>query len=234
VDGLLIPGGFGTRGVEGKIAAIKYVREKNIPFFGICLGLQVAIVEIARDLCSLKDANSAEFAPESANPVIDIMDDQKSIEDKGGTMRLGAYPCKLKRGTKAFSAYKVVDISERHRHRYEVNNTYRDALTEVGVEFSGLSPDGNLVEIMEFKPHKWFVACQFHPEFKSRPMKAHPLFKGFVHAVLADKKKPVKKKGAASGKAKAAKGKTKASSAKTKATAAKSKVKKKSTKSRSR
>ncbi|MBE9527838.1 MAG: CTP synthase [Proteobacteria bacterium] len=236
VDGLLIPGGFGTRGVEGKIAAIKYVREKNIPFFGICLGLQVAIIEIARDLCALKDANSAEFAPESANPVIDIMDDQKSIEDKGGTMRLGAYPCKLKQGTKAFSAYKTVDISERHRHRYEVNNSYRDALTEVGVEFSGLSPDGNLVEIMEFKPHKWFVACQFHPEFKSRPMKAHPLFKGFVRAVLAGKKTPAKKKSASAAKAKASKAKkakkTKASSAKTKAPAAKKQ--KKSTKSRTR
>ncbi len=190
VDGLLIPGGFGMRGVEGKIASIKYVREKNIPFFGICLGMQVAIIEIARDLCSFSDANSAEFAPESTHPVVDIMDDQKSVEDKGGTMRLGAYPCKLKQGTKAYSVYKSIDISERHRHRYEVNNSYRDALGKVGVEFSGLSPDGNLVEIMEYKPHKWFVACQFHPEFKSRPMKPHPLFKGFVRAVLSGKKGP--------------------------------------------
>lgn len=188
LDGLLIPGGFGNRGVEGKIAAIRHARENKIPFFGICLGMQVAIIEIARDLGGLKDANSTEFASDTAHPVVDIMDTQRGINAKGGTMRLGAYPCTLKKGTKAWAAYGVGEISERHRHRYEVNNGFRKALEAVGVEFSGAAPDDSLVEIMEFKPHPWFVACQFHPEFKSSPMKAHPLFKGFIKAVLARKK----------------------------------------------
>ena len=192
VDGVLIPGGFGSRGVEGKISAIKYVREHKIPFFGICLGMQVAIIEIARNLCGLKQANSAEFNPDGPDPVIDIMEAQKGIHAKGGTMRLGAYPCNLKRGSKAYAVYGSVDISERHRHRFEVNNSYRPVLEKAGVEFSGLSPDGALVEIMEYKGHPWFVACQFHPEFKSGPMKAHPLFIGFIKAVISNKKKASK------------------------------------------
>ncbi|HLC18102.1 MAG TPA: CTP synthase [Thermodesulfobacteriota bacterium] len=197
VDGVLIPGGFGSRGVEGKISAIRYVREKGMPFFGICLGMQVAVIEIARDLCGLKEANSSEFNPSTPYAVVDIMEEQKKIYTKGGTMRLGAYPCVIKKGTKAYSVYGASEISERHRHRYEVNNSYREVLERAGVVLSGLSPDGNLVEIMEYKHHPWFVACQFHPEFKSRPMKAHPLFKGFVKSVLTKKlgaSKTVKKK----------------------------------------
>ncbi|MBI5886742.1 MAG: CTP synthase [Deltaproteobacteria bacterium] len=193
VDGVLIPGGFGNRGVEGKIAAIKYARENGIPFFGICLGMQVAIIEIARDLCGIKDASSSEFDQECANPVIDIMEGQRGVTAKGGTMRLGAYPCVIKNGTKAFDAYGATDISERHRHRYEVNNNYREALEAAGVEWCGLSPDGTLVEIMEYKPHPWFVACQFHPEFKSRPAAPHPLFTGFVKAVIDAKAASAKK-----------------------------------------
>ncbi|MEK7772892.1 MAG: CTP synthase [Deltaproteobacteria bacterium] len=192
VDGVLIPGGFGSRGVEGKIAAIRYVRENKIPFFGICLGMQVAIIEIARDLCGLKDANSSEFNPDSSAPVVDIMETQRGINAKGGTMRLGAYPCVIKKGSKAHVAYGAVDISERHRHRYEVNNVYRQTLEKAGVEFSGLSPDESLVEIMEFRHHPWFLACQFHPEFKSRPLMPHPLFRGFVKAVMAHRAQALK------------------------------------------
>ncbi|MFQ5466075.1 MAG: CTP synthase [Thermodesulfobacteriota bacterium] len=188
IDGVLIPGGFGSRGVEGKIATIKYVRENDIPFLGICLGMQVAVIEIARSLCGLKGANSSEFDPDSPHQVVHIMEDQKSVADKGGTMRLGACPCVLKKGTRAQAAYGSTEISERHRHRYEVNNAYRESLKEAGVEFSGLSPDGSLVEIMEFKHHPWFVACQFHPEFKSTPFTPHPLFRGFVKALLARKR----------------------------------------------
>ncbi|MBE7414284.1 MAG: CTP synthase [Deltaproteobacteria bacterium] len=187
VDGILIPGGFGGRGVEGKIASIKYARESRMPFFGICLGMQVAIIEIARGLASMKFANSSEFDPETPYPVVHIMEAQRAVNAKGGTMRLGAYPCVIKRGTRAHAAYGSTEISERHRHRFEVNNLYRDELEKAGVEFSGLSPDGSLVEIMEYKNHPWFVACQFHPEFKSRPMEPHPLFKGFIKAVLAEK-----------------------------------------------
>jgi len=185
VDGILIPGGFGSRGVEGKVASVRYAREKGVPFFGICLGMQVAVIETARGLCGLKEANSSEFDPETPDPVVDIMESQKGIDDKGGTMRLGAYPCVVKKGTKAYAAYKAVEISERHRHRFEVNNRYRSALEDAGVELSGLSPDTTLVEIIELKRHPWFVACQFHPEFKSRPLACHPLFKGFIKAVLA-------------------------------------------------
>ncbi|WKZ32005.1 MAG: CTP synthase [Thermodesulfobacteriota bacterium] len=187
VDGILIPGGFGGRGVEGKIASIKYARESRMPFFGICLGMQVAIIEIARGLASMKFANSSEFDPETPYPVVHIMEAQRAVNAKGGTMRLGAYPCVIKRGTRAHAAYGSTEISERHRHRFEVNNSYRAELEKAGVEFSGLSPDGSLVEIMEYRNHPWFVACQFHPEFKSRPMEPHPLFKGFIKAVLSEK-----------------------------------------------
>ena len=193
VDGILIPGGFGGRGVEGKITSIKYARENKIPFFGICLGMQVAIIEIARDLCGMKHANSSEFDPESPNPVVHIMEAQRSVNAKGGTMRLGAYPCAVKKGTKAYAVYGMAEISERHRHRFEVNNMFRPELEKAGVEFSGLSPDGSLVEIMELKGHPWFVACQFHPEFKSRPMEPHPLFKGFIKAVISHKLQAARK-----------------------------------------
>ena len=204
IDGLLIPGGFGGRGVEGKIASIRHARESRMPFFGICLGMQVAIIEIARDLCSMKFANSSEFDPESPYPVVHIMESQRSVNSKGGTMRLGAYPCVLKKGTKAHSVYGTTEISERHRHRFEVNNAYRGELEKAGVDFSGLSPDGSLVEIMEYKNHPWFVACQFHPEFKSRPMEPHPLFKGFVRAVLSHKLNAVKGQKSKPGKKKTA------------------------------
>lgn len=193
IDGILIPGGFGGRGVEGKISSIKYARENRVPFFGICLGMQVAIIEIARDLCGMKHANSSEFDPESPSPVVHIMEAQRSVNAKGGTMRLGAYPCAVKKGTKAYSVYGTSEISERHRHRFEVNNSFRPELEKAGVEFSGLSPDGSLVEIMELKGHPWFVACQFHPEFKSRPMEPHPLFKGFIKAVVAQKTQAARK-----------------------------------------
>lgn len=184
VDGVLVPGGFGTRGIEGKLTAIRYARERRIPFFGICLGMQVATIEIARDLCGLKGANSSEFDADSRYPVIDMMLEQRGITTKGGTMRLGAYPCHIKRDTLAFKAYGKVEIMERHRHRYEVNNQYRETLEKSGVVLSGLSPDGRLVEIMELKGHPWFLGCQFHPEFKSRPMAPHPLFKEFIKATI--------------------------------------------------
>lgn len=183
-DGLLVPGGFGSRGVEGKIKAIRYARENKIPFFGICLGMQLAVLDIARDLCGIQDANSSEFDPHTPNPVIDLMDEQKSVVTKGATMRLGAYPCELEKDTLAFAAYGDRKISERHRHRYEFNNAYMDRLKEQGLVFSGICPDGNLVELVEYKNHPWFVGCQFHPEFKSRPMNPHPLFKDFIKAAL--------------------------------------------------
>ncbi len=200
VDGVLIPGGFGSRGVEGKIAAIRYSRENKVPFFGICLGMQVAIIEIARDLCGLKDADSSEFNPDTTAPVVDIMETQRGINAKGGTMRLGAYPCVIRKGSRAHAAYGSTEISERHRHRYEVNNVYRQTLEKAGVEFSGLSPDESLVEIMEFRHHPWFVACQFHPEFKSRPLSPHPLFRGFVKAVMAHKAQALKGRAGKGGK----------------------------------
>lgn len=180
-DGILIPGGFGERGIEGKIAAIKYARENNVPLFGICLGMQCAVVEFARNVCGIADANSAEFVENNYN-VIHIMSDQLKVKQKGGTMRLGAYPCNLKKGTKAFMAYKKSKISERHRHRYEVNNKFRKTLEEHGMIISGLSPDESLVEMMELENHPWFVGCQFHPELKSRATFAHPLFRDFVKA----------------------------------------------------
>ncbi|OGU25966.1 MAG: CTP synthase [Ignavibacteria bacterium GWA2_54_16] len=181
VAGLLVPGGFGERGVEGKIEAIRYVREHNIPFLGICLGLQCAVIEFARNVCGLKGANSTEFK-KTKNNVIDLMMDQKGVKNLGGTMRLGAYPCIVAKGTKAFKAYRKDLISERHRHRFEVNNRFRKKLADGGMVFSGVSPDNTLVEIIELPDHPWFVAGQFHPELKSRAINPHPLFRDFVRA----------------------------------------------------
>ncbi|MFQ5498534.1 MAG: CTP synthase [Candidatus Zixiibacteriota bacterium] len=184
IDGLLIPGGFGERGVEGKIEAIKYVREQRIPFLGICLGMQCAVIEFARNVCGLADAHSFEFYRDLKHPVIHLMADQEGVTELGGTMRLGAYPCALTEGSFSWRAYGQSRISERHRHRYELNNAYRDMLTDNGLIFSGLSPDGRLVEIIEVPDHPWFVGVQFHPELKSRVTKPHPLFRDFVHAAV--------------------------------------------------
>ena len=184
VDGILVPGGFGVRGVDGKVEAVRYAREKNIPYFGICLGLQCTIIEAARYICGLERANSSEFDPATPDPVIDLLPSQRDVDDMGGTMRLGLYPCKLQEGTLAQLCYDEEVIYERHRHRYEVNNHYRTALQEAGLVFSGLSPDGRLVEIVERDDHPWFLAVQFHPEFKSRPNRPHPLFRDFVGAAL--------------------------------------------------
>jgi CTP synthase len=187
VDGILVPGGFGDRGIEGKIRAIQYARENKIPYLGLCLGMQCAVIEFARNVAGLKGANSTEFDPHTSHPVIDLMPEQKDIDEKGGTMRLGVYPCKVIEGTKAYEAYKDELIYERHRHRYEFNNQYRELLTSKGLVLSGLSPDEKLVEIIELKDHPYFVASQFHPEFKSRPLKPHPLFRDFIGAMLKDK-----------------------------------------------
>jgi CTP synthase len=184
LDGLLIPGGFGERGVEGKIEAIRYVREQNIPFLGICLGMQCAVIEFARNVCGLKEAHSYEFYRELKHPVIHLMADQEGVTELGGTMRLGAYPCVISENTRTWEAYQVKQIHERHRHRYEVNNAYRDMLIDNGLTLSGLSPDGRLVEIVELAGHPWFVAGQFHPELKSRPTRPHPLFRDFVSAAV--------------------------------------------------
>lgn len=183
VSGILVPGGFGERGIDGMINAVQFARENNIPFFGICLGLQCAVIEFARNVCGIKKAHSSEFKKNKFS-VIDLMPDQKNIKDMGATMRLGAYPCVVKEGTKTFEAYKSHNISERHRHRYEFNNKFRSQLAEKGLVFSGLSPDRELVEIIEYSDHNWFVACQFHPELKSRATNAHPLFREFVKAAL--------------------------------------------------
>ena len=183
-DGILVPGGFGDRGIEGKISAIRYARENDVPYFGICLGMQLAVIEFARNVCGLTGAFSTEFDANTPYPVIDIMAEQKEIDKLGGTMRLGSYPCQLKEGTKAHSAYGVSDINERHRHRFEVNNEYRQCLESKGMTISGLSPNQMLCEIVELSDKKWFVGCQFHPEFKSRPNKVHPLFRDFVAAAL--------------------------------------------------
>ena len=185
VDGILIPGGFGHRGTEGKIQAVKYARENKIPFLGICLGMQMAIVEFARDVAGFKDANSAELNPDTMHPVIYLMPEQNGVENIGGTLRLGAYLCVLKEGTKAYELYGAKEISERHRHRYEVNNDYRSALEEHGMTMAGLSPDGRIVEMIELKDHPFFIGTQGHPELKSRPNRAHPLFRGFVKAADA-------------------------------------------------
>lgn len=183
-QGILVPGGFGNRGVEGKIAAIKYARENKIPFLGICLGMQLAVVEFARNVLGYTDANSSELDENTTHPVIHIMEDQKYIEKMGGTMRLGAYPCILGDGTLAKELYESKEISERHRHRYEYNNTYREELEKAGLKVSGTSPDNTLVEIVELprEVHPFYVAGQFHPEFKTRPNRPHPLFKGFIEA----------------------------------------------------
>ena len=181
-DAILVPGGFGDRGTEGKINAIRYARERGVPFFGICLGMQMAVVEYARHVCGLQNANSAEFAPDAPYLVVDLMPEQRGLKDKGATMRLGAYPCALKEGSMAARIYGAREISERHRHRYEVNNVHRPALEQAGLVLGGLSPDGNLVEMVELPNHPYFVGCQFHPEFKSKPHAAHPLFTSFVRA----------------------------------------------------
>ena len=181
---LLVPGGFGDRGIEGKLEAIRYARENRIPFLGICLGMQCACVEFARNVLKLEGADSTEFAPETPHPVISLLEEQLKVVHKGGTMRLGAYPCRLSKGSRAFSAYEQEDIHERHRHRYEFNNEFKAALEGAGMTFSGLSPDGTLVEIVELLDHPWFVGCQFHPEFRSKPTRPHPLFRDFVRASL--------------------------------------------------
>lgn len=191
MQGILIPGGFGERGVEGKINAITYSRTNKIPFFGICLGLQCAVIEYARNVCGIAKAHSSEFHKTRFN-VIDIMPDQKNIKNIGGTMRLGAYPCTIEKNSKAYQAYKSEYITERHRHRYEVNNKFRTILQSNGLTFSGLSPDRELVEMIELKDHPWFVGCQFHPELKSRATKAHPLFRDFVKAAIAFKETKAK------------------------------------------
>ncbi|MCR4430426.1 MAG: CTP synthase [Tepidanaerobacteraceae bacterium] len=187
VDGILVPGGFGDRGIEGKIKAIKYARENKLPLFGICLGMQCSVIEFARNVCGLQGAHSTEFDAHSPHPVIDLMPEQKGIEDKGGTMRLGRYPCSIRPGTKTMAAYGEEYIQERHRHRYEFNNDYREMLMQAGMVLSGLSPDNRLVEIIELKNHPWFVGTQFHPEFKSRPNRPHPLFRDFIKAALEHK-----------------------------------------------
>jgi CTP synthase len=183
-DGILVPGGFGDRGIEGKVLAIKYARENNVPFLGICLGMQLSVIEFARHVVGLEGANSAEIDPETKYPVIDLMPEQRDVDEKGGTMRLGIYPCKLKENTFAFNAYKDEVIYERHRHRYEFNNEFRKQITSNGMILSGTSPDDRLVEIVEIPNHKWFVGVQFHPEFKSRPNRCHPLFRDFIRASL--------------------------------------------------
>ncbi|MCS7306022.1 MAG: CTP synthase [Thermoguttaceae bacterium] len=184
VDGILVPGGFGERGIEGKIQAIQYARTHGVPFFGICLGMQCAIVEFARHVCGLQAANSTEFDPQTPYPVICLLDEQKRITDKGGTMRRGAYPAVLVPGSRSAAAYGKLEISERHRHRFELNNAYREILTAHGLRIAGTSPDGLLVEIIELPNHPWFVGVQFHPEFKSQPIRPHPLFAAFVGAAL--------------------------------------------------
>jgi CTP synthase len=183
-DGILIPGGFGDRGIEGKITAIQYARENRIPLLGICLGMQCAVIEFARNVLGWKDAHTSEIKPGTTHPVIDILPEQKGIENKGGTMRLGSYPCVLQENSLAYQAYGQAEIAERHRHRYEFNNQYREEMEKAGMKFSGVSPDGKLVEIIEIPDHPWFVASQFHPEFKSRPNRPHPLFRDFVGAAV--------------------------------------------------
>ena len=186
--GILVPGGFGDRGIEGMVLAAQYAREHGIPYFGICLGMQIAVIEFARHVAGWADAHSAEFSGTTAHPVIDLMPDQVGVTDKGGTMRLGKYPCVLAEGSRARAAYGTSEVWERHRHRYECSNVFRPELEAAGLRLSGTSPDGRLVEIVELPEHPWFVGCQFHPEFKSRPDRPHPLFQGFVAAALARQK----------------------------------------------
>ncbi|HZJ01358.1 MAG TPA: CTP synthase [Gemmatimonadaceae bacterium] len=191
---VLVPGGFGVRGVEGMLEAIRYARESGLPFFGICLGMQTAIIEFARNVIGLDDSHSSEFAPECENPVISLMESQQHVTDMGGTMRLGAYPCRLGPGTRAAEIYGVPQVSERHRHRYEVSNAYRESFVEHGLTLSGLSPDGSLVEIIELQTHPWFVGCQFHPELQSRPTRPHPLFASFIGAAVEAKSSRAERK----------------------------------------
>jgi CTP synthase len=184
VHGVVVAGGFGARGIEGKIQTARFARETRLPYFGLCLGMQVACIEFARHVCGLKAANSTEFDPKTPDPVIALLEEQEKVEDKGGTMRLGLYPCAIQKGTRAYEAYGAIEIQERHRHRFEFNDRYRERFREKGAVFSGLSPDGKLVEIFEVKDHPFFVGTQFHPEFRSRPTQAHPLFRAFLAAAL--------------------------------------------------
>ena len=184
VDGILVPGGFGSRGIEGKIRAVQYAREQLIPYFGICLGMQLGVVEFARNMCGMAGANSTEFDPNTPYPVIDLMAEQRSITDKGGTMRLGTYECNLISGSRCEEIYGQPRISERHRHRYEFNSAYKEVLEEKHLKAGGESPDGKLVELVEYTDHPWFVGCQFHPEFKSRPMEPNPIFTSYIKACL--------------------------------------------------
>jgi CTP synthase len=188
LDGILVPGGFGDRGTEGKIAAARYARENKIPYYGLCLGLQIAVIEFARNVLKLEGANSTEFEAGPRHPVINMMEEQKKILDKGATMRLGSYECSLTPGTRAAKAYAVESIRERHRHRYEVNNAYVDQLKRGGMVISGINPRRNLVEIIELKDHPWFLGVQFHPEFQSKPNRAHPLFAAFIAATIKNQK----------------------------------------------
>ena len=185
IGGIVVPGGFGHRGIEGKVLAARFARERRVPYLGLCLGLQCAVIEFARDVLGTEDANSTEFDMFTENPVIDFMPDQRTMQEKGGTMRLGLYPARLTPGSKANAVYGTELIYERHRHRFEVNNSYRPLLEAAGMMLSGQSPDGRLVEIIELKDHPWFVASQFHPEFRSRPDRPHPLFDGFIGAAAA-------------------------------------------------
>jgi len=187
IDGIIIPGGFGYRGVEGMVQACKYAREKKIPYFGICLGMQIAIIEFARNVCGLKDANSFEFDESTKDPVIALLPEQIGVEDLGGTLRLGSYPCKLDKQSKCYKLFGKQDIEERHRHRYEVNNDYRDLFEKNGLKLAGLSPNGHIVEMVDIENHPFFVGTQSHPEFKSRPNNPHPLFKGFIQAAIGKK-----------------------------------------------
>ncbi|MDD4087712.1 MAG: CTP synthase [Bacteroidales bacterium] len=188
VDGILVAPGFGPRGIEGKINAIRYARENNIPFFGICLGMQCAVIEFSRHVLGHKDAHSSEMNPATSHAVIDLMPGQKNVEKLGGTMRLGAYSCRLEKGSKAFELYGEILISERHRHRYEFNNTYRQSFLQNGMVLSGINPENDLVEIIELPSHPWYIGVQFHPEYKSTVARPHPLFKGFIEASLKKQK----------------------------------------------
>ncbi|MFH0881101.1 MAG: CTP synthase, partial [Lentisphaerota bacterium] len=203
VSGILIPGGFGERGIEGKIQAIRYARENKVPFFGICLGMQMAVIEFARHVCGLKGAHTTEVDKKSPHPVVCLMEEQEKVTDLGATMRLGSWPCALEKGSHAAQAYNATLIGERHRHRYEFNNHYREQLQAKGLVLSGMSPDGKLVEIVELADHPWFLGCQFHPEFKSQPLFPHPLFKAFIGAVI-EKSHSAKKPASAGGKRKKA------------------------------
>ena len=194
VSGILVPGGFGDRGIEGKIQAIRYARENKVPFLGLCLGMQLSIVEFARDVIGYSDAHSVELKPDTTHPVIHLMPDQEGVDDIGGTLRLGSYPCVLDKTSKAYEVYGEETIHERHRHRYEVNNDYRNVLVENGMKLSGISPDGRIVEMVEVEDHPWFLATQAHPELKSRPNRPHPLFRGFIGAALEYQEKDVYKR----------------------------------------